>query len=232
MHRWDIVRYIEITAEEWITLQRWMNFNISWKDYWIILMSVRKNAPYADEVIDNWKAIIYEWHDVAKNFNNTNSDVKELDQPMYTPKWTLTENWKFYEAAKSWHKKIIKVYEKIASWIRSYNWFFNLVDAWIQKSGERNVFKFKLEAIDEIENNKENKKNIDNLIMEHNRLIPTDVKIAVYERDKWCCVKCWSNVNLHYDHILPFSKWWSSTTPDNIQLLCAKCNLKKHDHIE
>mgnify|MGYP003901416331 FL=1 len=70
------------------------------------------------------------------------------------------------------------------------------------------------------------------LEQEHNRLIPTSVKVEVWKRDKGRCVYCGSNVNLHYDHIIPFSKGGSSTTPANIQLLCASCNLRKHDNIE
>lgn len=236
MHRWDIISYTDMVREEWIALQRWMNFNIQWKDYGIILMSVRPNAPYADKVIDKWMWIIYEWHDISRQYNKTQKDVKEIDQPRFTPNWKLTENWKFYQAAelfrKTWTLKTIKVYEKIADGIWSYNWFFNLVDAWTEESNWRDVFKFKLEAIEELEDSEWRNINLEKLIMEHNRLIPTDVKVTVYSRDKWRCVKCWSDKNLHYDHILPFSKWGSSTTPDNIQLLCAKCNLKKHDHIE
>ena len=41
------------------------------------------------------------------------------------------------------------------------------------------------------------------------------------------CVKCCSNENLHFDHILPFSKGGSSKVASNIQLLCAKHNLQK-----
>jgi len=74
--------------------------------------------------------------------------------------------------------------------------------------------------------------NLTELELEHNRLIPTQVKVDVWKRDKGKCVKCGSNINLHYDHIIPFSKGGSSTTAANIQLLCAKCNLKKHDNIE
>lgn len=70
------------------------------------------------------------------------------------------------------------------------------------------------------------------LELEHNRLIPTSVKVEVYRRDKGQCVYCGSKINLHYDHILPFSKGGSSTTAANIQLLCATCNLRKHNNIE
>lgn len=111
------------------------------------------------------------------------------------------------------------------------NGYFRLIDAWIKKAGVRNVFKFKLEMIDEdIGDSVSGEPTV--LELEHNRLIPTQVKVEVWKRDKGKCVKCGSNVNLHYDHIIPFSKGGASTTAANIQLLCATCNLRKHDNIE
>ena len=197
-------------------------------------MSVRANAPYADQIEDNGKTIIYEGHDLQTNHNTSDKPVKFIDQPMKTPNGTLTENGKFFEAAMNYKNnnvpaKRIKVYEKIKSGVWVYNGYFYLTDTFIKFDGNRNVSKFKLEAIDDelVENTKTKE-----LELEHNRLIPTSVKVAVYARDKGKCVKCGSTKNLHYDHILPFSKGGSSTTPDNIQLLCASCNLRKHDHIE
>jgi len=63
-------------------------------------------------------------------------------------------------------------------------------------------------------------------------MIPTQVKLAVWKRDKGRCRLCGSDKNLHFDHIIPWSKGGSSLTEDNIQLLCAKHNLAKHDNIE
>ncbi len=67
--------------------------------------------------------------------------------------------------------------------------------------------------------------------MDHNRMIPTSVKLEVWKRDKGQCVTCGSKDNLHFDHILPYSKGGTSLKVANIQLLCARHNLEKHDKI-
>jgi len=68
--------------------------------------------------------------------------------------------------------------------------------------------------------------------IEHSRVIPASVKLEVWKRDKGCCVKCGSHENLHFDHIIPYSKGGSSLVAENIQLLCIKHNLQKRDNIE
>lgn len=235
MKRGDVIRYIDMSMEEGFSIQRGMNYNISNKEYGIILMSVRSNAPYADRFEDNGTTIIYEGHDIQSNNCPKGKEPKEVDQPMTLPSGALTENGKFYQSALNYKAtetaKTIKVYEKIKAGIWVYNGFFRLTDAWIEKAGVRNVFKFKPEMIDEYVDNEVSDGPTD-LELEHNRLIPTQVKVEVWQRDKGKCVKCGANVNLHYDHIIPFSKGGSSTTSANIQLLCAKCNLRKHDNIE
>jgi 5-methylcytosine-specific restriction endonuclease McrA len=65
-----------------------------------------------------------------------------------------------------------------------------------------------------------------------NRLIPTEVKVAVWKRDHGKCVSCGRRENLHYDHNLPYSKGGTSILAENVQLLCAPCNLKKSAKIE
>lgn len=67
--------------------------------------------------------------------------------------------------------------------------------------------------------------------LEHSREpIPEDVRFAVWRRDGGKCVKCGSNNNLEFDHVIPVSKG-GSNTERNIQLLCEKCNREKSDKI-
>jgi len=63
------------------------------------------------------------------------------------------------------------------------------------------------------------------------RIIPTWIKEFVLERDSYRCVSCKSKDDLHFDHIIPYSKGGTSHNPNNIQLLCQKCNLQKSDTI-
>jgi 5-methylcytosine-specific restriction endonuclease McrA len=68
--------------------------------------------------------------------------------------------------------------------------------------------------------------------LEHNRIIPSEVKLAVWKRDDGRCVQCGSTDNLHFDHVLPFSKGGSSLLAENVQLLCARHNLQKSASIQ
>lgn len=223
----NIISYQEMCSEEKTSLQKGMNFRVK-NNLSIILMSLRKNAPYADKIEEGGRVLIYEGHDVAK-YKTLTQDPKKMDQPMYLPSGQLSENGKFYNAVLNYKRghqeaELVKVYEKIMPGVWSYNGIFKLIDAWQEKSSNRKVFKFKLELT-----NNRIKENV--FEIEHNRLIPTDVKKEVWKRDKGCCVICGNNINLHFDHIIPFSKGGSSITAKNIQLLCAKCNLSKNSKI-
>jgi 5-methylcytosine-specific restriction endonuclease McrA len=60
--------------------------------------------------------------------------------------------------------------------------------------------------------------------------IPEEVRMYVWRRDNGRCVKCNSDKNLEFDHIIPISKG-GSNTERNIQLLCSECNKKKSNII-
>ena len=61
---------------------------------------------------------------------------------------------------------------------------------------------------------------------ERRELIPDAVKMFVWKRDGGKCVKCGSQENLEFDHIIPLAMGGSSTAR-NIQLLCETCNRSK-----
>jgi hypothetical protein len=62
------------------------------------------------------------------------------------------------------------------------------------------------------------------------KAIPDDVKLFVWSRDGGACVKCGASKDLHFDHIIPFSRGGSAGA-ENIQLLCRTCNLAKSDRL-
>ncbi|HLE74351.1 MAG TPA: HNH endonuclease signature motif containing protein, partial [Anaerolineales bacterium] len=122
----------------------------------------------------------------------------------------------------------VRVYEKLRAGIWANNGLFELVDSWVEDDGRRKVFKFKLSAIQERNSNDKPR-----LIAEgiSRRIIPTSVKLEVWKRDNGKCSMCGSNSELHFDHIIPYAKGGTSLRADNIQLLCARHNLEKHDRI-
>lgn len=215
---------------EGVSLQRGMNFELQ-GNHSVILMSVRPNAPYADRFDDDGSTLIYEGHDVPRSPQNLNP--KAVDQSERTPSGNQTQNGLFYRAARRYRDgrrepERVRVYEKIKQGIWSYNGVFHLVDAWQEPSNGRKVFKFKLVAV-------EGEEDFSTPVPSQpkpRRIIPTRVKLEVWKRDGGKCTKCGSEEDLHFDHIIPWSKGGSSSTPDNIQLLCGKHNLQKHDRIE
>jgi hypothetical protein len=226
----DVISYMEMCLAEGTSLQRGMNFHIN-PTYSVILMSVRPGSPYSDRVEDEGRLLIYEGHDIPRK--NGGPNPKDVDQPYKYSGGSLTQNGLFYEAAERVKqndqliKEYVRVYEKIRDGIWVYNGLFELVDAWTELSGNRTVFKFKLRLEES-----SSLKNAQTVSLDHTRIIPSSVKLDVWKRDKGQCVICGSTNNLHFDHVIPFSKGGTSLKSENIQLLCAAHNLAKHDRIE
>lgn len=231
--RGNIISYIEMCQKEGTSLQKGMNFRLKGK-HSIILMSIRPNAPYKDEVREDGAVLIYEGHDEPKIKGV--ADPKLLSQPECRGNGALTENGKFHKAAQDFKagKKgpdIVRVYEKIKAGIWSDNGYFHLVDSWIEDDGNRNVFKFKLIAIEDVEDESMAEDMRDRFV-ERSRIIPTSVKLEVWARDGGRCVTCGAIDELHFDHIVPFSKGGTSLKAENVQLLCARHNLEKSAKIQ
>jgi hypothetical protein len=122
----------------------------------------------------------------------------------------------------------VRVYEKLRDGVWSYNGMFHLTDSWKERSNGRLVFKFRLEAV---EGEEDLSKPIPREVVPR-RMIPTATKLEVWKRDGGRCVTCGATSDLHFDHILPWSRGGSSIDPSNIQILCGRHNLQKSDRIE
>ena len=81
----EIISYVEMCRREGVSLQRGMNFGLG-GNHSVILMSVRRGAPYRDRLEEDGSVLVYEWHDESRNRANPNP--KQVDQPEQTP-WGL-----------------------------------------------------------------------------------------------------------------------------------------------
>ena len=107
-----------------------------------------------------------------------------------------------------------------------------------------NVFKYKtkyfnieevenlIERVNDKTNNRFNDKAIwDSISTVERAKVTNKLRLAIYERDDYCCVKCGSETDLEIDHIVPISKGGKSEL-SNLQTLCRSCNKQKSNIIE
>ena len=68
--------------------------------------------------------------------------------------------------------------------------------------------------------------------IELSRNVSASKRYEILNRANFKCQACWAkpksnnDVELHVDHILPASLWWT-TDIDNLQVLCLQCNISK-----
>ena len=80
------------------------------------------------------------------------------------------------------------------------------------------------------------RKNVEEHIHTTKRNISITLRYQIMKRDNFKCVLCGASpakdpsIELHIDHIIPWSKGGESTI-DNLQTLCSVCNLGKRDSI-
>jgi hypothetical protein len=221
----EIISYMDMCSRENLSLQRGMNFNAA-QTHSIVLSSHRPGAPYNDVLEDDGTVLIYEGHDEPRT--RKVPYPKQFDQPLHSRTGKLTQNGRFNEAAQAFKRgersaARVRVYEKIKDGIWSYNGLFELVDSWTETHENRRVLKFKLHSIQDEKSDWPTQV----IELEQRRVIPSPVKLAVWKRDKGACVECGSTMNLHFDHILPYSKGGASDTATNVQLLCLRHNIQK-----
>lgn len=225
----EILSYRQLCNEEnQEQLQRGMNYMLN-PDYSVVLMSVKPSAPYADSISDDGMTVYYEGHDTPGD------RLKLYDQPHKTPTGKLTQNGLFVKAIDNSKSigafPLVKVYEKISPGIWTYRGLFDMVDYKVEVRGGRNVFVFTFTVtVQKLDEAKKHLK-LKTIDIEQSRQIPGKVKLEVYKRDRGVCVICNSKDNLHFDHILPYSKGGTSLKSSNIRLLCARHNLEKSDKL-
>ena len=78
----EIISYIDMCRAEGVSLQRGMNFRLR-GEHSVVLMSIRRGAPYADRVEEDGKILIYEGHDTPRRRGTP--DPKTVDQPVWNP---------------------------------------------------------------------------------------------------------------------------------------------------
>lgn len=232
MNPGDILTHAEMCTAEGIgMLQRGMTFRAP-PNNGIILMSLRENAPYAD-ALEADGSIVYEGHDWPRS--PLIPEPKQVDQPRVTTRGGLTENGKFadwtdrYRARKALPARF-HIYEKVRKGVWSFRGPYLLVDYRFEPSGERHVYKFVLRPASEA-SDPAAWADVPPSEQAAERRIPSWVMVEVFKRDRGQCVRCGATSNLHFDHIIPFSKGGSSLTPENIQVLCGRCNLAKGDEV-
>ena len=226
----NVLAHAEMCVREGRSLQQGMNFGVG-GTHSVILMSVRPNAPYRDRLEDGGTTLIYEGHDVPRSPRT--HDPKVLDQPEHYASGALTQNGRFHAAAQAAKRgerapERVRVYEKLRPGIWSYNGVFHLIDSWREQDERRSVFKFKLVAVE----GEEDFQSPVPPIPIRRRIIPAYIKREVWKRDGGQCTKCGATDELHFDHVVPFSRGGTSIVAENVQLLCARHNLQKHDQIE
>ncbi len=224
MHH-EVLDFATLCSREGLRLQQGMHYRIG-VGHSVILMCNKRNAPYGDKHVEKGAAIIYQGHDAPKAINLR--DPKSADQPEFDASGRLTQNGAFLKAVELTLRGLrppepVRVYQKLAQGIWCYHGMYSLLDGWREHDGNRHVFWFRLEPRD--------METRTNATPPRPRTVPAAVRRAVWLRDQGRCVVCGATEDLHFDHIIPYSKGGSSWRVDNVQLLCSRHNLRKSDKV-
>jgi hypothetical protein len=98
----NVISYNEMCRREGTSLQQGMNYALG-NNHSVILMSLRRNAPYRDQIEEDGTVLLYEGHDRPKTADLPSP--KQVDQPERFPSGLLTQNGKFYKATQDFKKE-------------------------------------------------------------------------------------------------------------------------------
>lgn len=165
----------------------------------VLLMSLHPSGPYQDRVEEVGSVLMYDGNDEPRAENTKNP--KSVDQPGFLPSGNLADNGKFHTVAQNYkaglkNPGVVRVYEKIKKGIWSDNGYFHLVDSWRESDATRQVFKFKLVAVEGVDSDEvpEDEQAIES---KRSRIIPTHIKLQVWKPDGGKCVECSATDELH-----------------------------------
>lgn len=211
-----VMSHREMCGREGVNLRRGMNFRIG-GGHSVLLMSVRPDAPYRDELSGDGTVLRYEGHDAPPQMTG-GLDPKTVDQPLHTPRGTPTQNGLFFQAALAARTgeappERVRVYEKLREGVWTYNGVFHLTDVTQEHDGTRHVFVFRLEAVEGEEDDGPGLEQ-----PERRPVIPGPVKLAVWNREGGRCAECGEAEDLQFEPVRP----GMTLTPENVRLLCAR----------
>lgn len=207
-------------------------FNLFWsfKEY------MTQSIKYAGEIVNNifysWSpdacGILANWDYSSEECNliqvpiiiGTGSDARTINMDVSLPKKQLLNSMItptcFGDAKNLWiYKNHVFVSDPAFSQTKMEEYFLRV-----------KLFVLKRESV--ITNLKKKVENLEGVFQKKSirPRISDDVQIAVMARDYGKCVKCDSNTEIQFDHIIPISKGGSNEV-ENIQILCRLCNQKK-----
>jgi len=213
-----VIPYHEMCRREGASLHRGMNHGLG-GDHSVILLSARSRPVCDDSPEDGRTTLIYEGHDAPRR--TAVPDPKARDQPECFPDGRLTQNGLFHRAAQEFKAGLrlperVRIYEKIETGVWVYSGVFYLIDSWHEAVGRREVFRFKLLAVE----GEEDFSFPPSDFPKPRRVIPAWVKLQVWRRDGGKCAECGARVELRFHLAAPDSRPDGPIGPEHVQLFC------------
>jgi hypothetical protein len=197
-----IISANELMAREGVDLRKGMNYRKE-PQLSVFLVLPSHGGEYRDEWHADKQLYIYEGHE------STIEGGKAKDQLMMYESGRLSDNGKFYKAAKAYKDGIqkepmqIQVYEKLDPGVWYDKGIFDLIDAQHVAVDGRKVFKFFLRPADASDPSSWDRYRAE-------RMLPVTAKVAAWAAEKGRCEMCGSENELHF-----------VGAPPLVHLLCA-----------